>query len=301
MWNKVKKVYIWDKQVRPALPKCLCFTANTANSTLYLKKNGSPATVTLETSTDWKNWNTYTIGSSMGTITLANVWDKVYFRNTSETDTWFSTSATNSYFYQFVMTGSISASWDVFYLLNKNSTKTASNACFTRLFYNCTSLTTAPKLPATTLGTYSYNQMFSGCSNLTTVPELPATTVPAYCYQSMFQNCTSLTTAPQLPATTLDAQSYRDMFNWCSNLEVLPLIRATSIPNYWCYQMFRSCSKIKISATQTWEYQTPYRIPNEWTWTVATRWLMYMFNSTGWTYTSDPAINTTYYTSNTVV
>ena len=36
--------------------------------------------------------------------------------------------------------------------------------------------------------------MFSGCTSLTTAPELPATTLAAYCYQSTFSGCTSLTT-----------------------------------------------------------------------------------------------------------
>lgn len=38
--------------------------------------------------------------------------------------------------------------------------------CYSNMFQGCTSLTTAPGLPATTLATYSYQSMFSGCSNL---------------------------------------------------------------------------------------------------------------------------------------
>ena len=41
-------------------PDYLCFTANTAGSTVQLWKNWSPTPVTLETSTDWENWSTYT-------------------------------------------------------------------------------------------------------------------------------------------------------------------------------------------------------------------------------------------------
>ena len=37
------------------------------------------------------------------------------------------------------------------------------------MFYGCTSLTTAPSLPATKLAHYCYNQMFYGCTSLTTV------------------------------------------------------------------------------------------------------------------------------------
>jgi hypothetical protein len=45
--------------------------------------------------------------------------------------------------------------------------------------------------------------MFDGCTSLTTAPALPATTLAANCYSYMFYGCTSLTSAPALPATTL--------------------------------------------------------------------------------------------------
>ena len=251
-------------------PDYLCFTANTAGSTVQLTKKWSPTAVSLETSTDWKTRADYTIGN---TITLANVWDKVYMRNKSETTTWFSTS--DSKYYNFVMTWSIAWSWDVNYLLCKNSTTTLANYCYYYMFYWCTWLITAPELPATTLANYCYNYMFNWCTSLITAPQLPATTLANNCYGCMFYWCTSLTTLPQLPATTLTEFCYRDMFNWCS--------------------------KIKLSTTQTWEYQTPYRIPTSWTWTTASYALNGIFNNTGWTFTWTPSINTTYYTSNTVV
>ena len=34
--------------------------------------------------------------------------------------------------------------------------------------------------------------MFSGCTSLTTAPELPATTLTSYCYMYMFQDCRNL-------------------------------------------------------------------------------------------------------------
>ena len=37
------------------------------------------------------------------------------------------------------------------------------------MFYNCTSLTTAPSLPATTLATDCYSYMLYGCTSLTTI------------------------------------------------------------------------------------------------------------------------------------
>lgn len=60
------------------------------------------------------------------------------------------------------------------------------------MFGNCTNLTQAPELPATTLADSCYDKMFYSCTNLTQAPELPATKLRDYCYQSMFKNCTSL-------------------------------------------------------------------------------------------------------------
>ena len=40
------------------------------------------------------------------------------------------------------------------------------------MFYNCTSLKSAPNLPATTLAEDCYKNMFTGCTNLTSVTML---------------------------------------------------------------------------------------------------------------------------------
>lgn len=227
----------------------LCFTANTAGSTVRLNYAWNPTIVNLEISTDWSTRTDYTINNRLWTIiTLSNIWDKVYFRNKSETATWFSTSMDD--YYQFDMSGSISASWDVNTLLCKNSTDTLpSDHCFRTLFYNCTPLAVAPSLPATT--------------------------ITQYCYLNMFMDCTTLEVIPELPATTLTTRCYTNMFRWCS--------------------------KIKLSTTQTWEYQNVYRMPASWTWTTATNAFNDMFYGTWWTFTWTPTINTTYYTSNTVI
>ncbi len=95
------------------------------------------------------------------------------------------------------------------------------------MFNGCTSLTTAPELPATTLAIECYYGMFSGCTSLTAAPELPATTLASYCYASMFSGCTSLTTAPELPATTLASYCYARMFTNC--LKVSELHYAASV------------------------------------------------------------------------
>lgn len=290
----VKEVYVGTTKVLP-WPDYLCFTADTAWSTVKLSKNWSPTSVTLQTSTDWFTWSSYTIWN---TITLTNAWDKVYFRNTNPTTTWFSTWNSSNY-YIFVMTGSIYASWDVTSLINKNTTNSLSsswNYTFARLFYYCTSLKTAPKLPATTLTNSCYYDMFS-YSWIKKAPILPATTLAAYCYAQMFANCTSLTNAPSLPATTLASYCYYNMFNGCTSLITLPVIPATTLTDNCCYSMFYWCSNIKVySSSSTGSH---YRIPVSWTWTAGTYALRYMFNLTWWWITT-PSINTTYTTPNSL-
>ena len=176
---------------------------------------------------------------------------------------------------------------------------TLADDCYNDMFYGCTGLTQAPALPATTLKNYCYQSMFRACTSLTQAPALPATTLADYCYNDMFYSCTSLTQAPALPATTLKNYCYQGMFYDCTSLAQVPALSATKLKNY-CYRyMFQGCTSLKLSSTQTDEYTQEYRIPSSGTGTTATNALTYMFISTGGTFTGTPAINTTYYLSNT--
>ena len=87
------------------------------------------------------------------------------------------------------------------------------------MFYGCTSLVSAPDLPATTIADSCYLEMFSECTSLAFAPSaLPATTLDMFCYQSMFNGCSALAFAPVLPATTLAECCYNAMFYGCSSL-----------------------------------------------------------------------------------
>ena len=178
---------------------------------------------------------------------------------------------------------------------------TLAYSCYGYMFNGCTSLTTAPELPATTLADRCYEYMFYCCESLTTAPELPATTLADSCYADMFEGCTSLTTAPALPATTLSDSCYEYMFYGCISLTTAPALPATTLATYCYSYMFNGCTKIKLSTTRTGEYQTAYRIPKSGTGKLAPNALVNMFINTGGTFTGQLAINTTYYTSNTVV
>ena len=148
---------------------------------------------------------------------------------------------------------------------------TMSENCYYGMFQNCTNLTHAPALPATTLADGCYSCMFKNCANLTHAPALPATTLAVRCYSCMFQNCTNLTHAPALRATTLAANCYDCMFQNCTNL--------------------------KLSSTKTDKYTQEYRIPSSGNGTIAGGALKNMFINTGGTFNGTPSINTTYYLS----
>ena len=148
-----------------------------------------------------------------------------------------------------------------------------------------------------TMSENCYYEMFQNCTNLTQAPELPATTLANFCYAGMFQNCTNLTQAPELPATTLATSCYYQMFRDCTNLTRIPALPATTLANY-CYDaMFYGCTNLKLSSTTTDEYTQKYRIPSSGIGEPSTNSLMHMFAFTGGTFAGTPSINTTYYLS----
>ena len=143
---------------------------------------------------------------------------------------------------------------------------TLADSCYSSMFRDCTSLTTAPELPATTLAEYCYDYMFSNCTSLTTAPALPATTLANGCYRGMFQSCTSLTTAPELPATTLAQYCYNAIFYGCTSLTTAPELPATTLADSCYSSMFRDCTSLttapELPATTLAEYCYDYMFSN---------------------------------------
>lgn len=172
-----------------------------------------------------------------------------------------------------------------------------SDYCYANMFEDCTSLTQAPELPATTLSEYCYCNMFIGCTSLTHAPALPATTLADYCYQSMFSDCTSLTQPPSLPATSLAKGCYSSMFQNCTSLTQAPVLPATTLADNCYLSMFGNCTSLKLSSTKTDEYTQEYRIPSSGNGTIAGGALANMFINTGGIFKGAPSINTTYYLS----
>ena len=265
-------------------PDYLCFTAEEAGSTVAMAVEGTPTKgQAFETSTNRTNWSVFTPGTT--TITLANAGDKVYFRGNNTT-----VSESYSIYYNFVMSGKIAASGNIMSLLDTTckSTTISNNYCYSSMFYGCTSLTTAPALPATNLANDCYSSMFADCASLTTASALPATTLADYCYSNMFAGCTSLTTAPELPATTLADNCCSNMFYGCTSLTTAPELPATTLASSCYSYMFFDCSKLKVNTTSGNKIFTcPTTIPTE--------AVTDMFTSTGGTFTGTPTEGTTYY------
>ena len=235
---------------------------------ITLTRNGNPTAVVLEYSTDnGSTWTEWIEVGNVRTLTLATG-VRVWIRNQSGVSTGF--NAFDNY-YNFYFSDIVHAYGDVRSLLCALPTRgimdyyTLSNLfisctslvtapelpataiapyCYFNMFRGCTSLVTAPELPATTLAGSCYYQMFMGCTSLVTAPELPATTLAGSCYYQMFMGCTSLVTAPELPATTLAASCYSNMFVGCTSLVTAPELPATTLAGSCYYQMFRGCTSI---------------------------------------------------------
>ena len=237
-----------------AYTDCLTFTGESSEFTL--KATNKEWDGTLQWSTDHNTWTTLT-----GTEAMQSVDKKVYLRGKGNTT--FCQSG-NYKGVRWQLSAKAGCSGNIQTLLDYENPPTSISAdyCYRSMFYDCTNLTSAPELPATTLTKYCYYNMFSGCTNLTTTPELPATTLTSYCYDNMFSYCSNLITASELPALTLKPYCYAFMFEGCTKLKV-----NTSSGN----KIFTCPSDIPI-----------YAVNN-------------MFGSTGGSFTGEPTSGNTYY------
>lgn len=154
--------------------------------------------------------------------------------------------------------------------------------CYMEMFLNCTSLTSAPALPATVLADKCYFRMFFGCSGLTSIPTFPSvvtmettpgtrhryffqmfqnctgitrlteplpvgqnSTLQRGCFEDMFAHCTGLTSVAQglLPATTLAEDCYRGMFQDTRFSRAPDLLATTLVKECYRY-MFNACTNL---------------------------------------------------------
>ena len=110
--------------------------------------------------------------------------------------------------------------------------------------------------------------MLSGCTSLTTAPELPATRLANFCYFGMFYKCSTLTTAPSLPAISLVNYCYSYMFYGCTSLNYIKAMFKTTPSTYYTQNWVSGVSSrgtfVKNSAA-IWNVAGDYGIPSRWT------------------------------------
>ena len=215
----------------------LTLTATSDNSSVRLTRVGALSNK-FEVNVG-NGWTAY----ELGTVRNLNAGQSCKWRCSARP-----TMQSTSSYVQFVMTGTIEASGNCNSMLSsyfENLTSLSENDyAFYKLFRDCTSLTKAPILPATTLSPGCYSSMFSGCNSLKEAPSLPATILQRQCYSSMFFGCNSLKEAPSLPATAISPECYYDMFWGCTALTQAPSLPAMELSKS-CYEnMFRGCTAL---------------------------------------------------------
>ena len=119
--------------------------------------------------------------------------------------------------------------------------------------------------------------MFYGCTSLTTIPELPATTLADMCYESMFSGCTSLVETPTgwyLPAQTTNNYSCNYMFAYCRKLQKMAVSYSGTInSSHWSNFLNGVSSKgtFYYSKNQTKE-KIQSIVPSGWTLVQSSSW-----------------------------
>lgn len=206
--------------------------------------------ISLSYSYDGENWQAFD-----NSILYINSTDTLYLRG--ENNTSFSTNTSSPKMFKIVSSDKVWCEGNVMSLLSQNAT-TLSNYCFNKLFYQCTPLVSAPKLPAKSLTPYCYQNMFYACINLEECPELPATTISNYAYDHMFSGCSKLQSTPKLNATQLGTSCYQYMFRDCTSLKYICELPAMTIPDKAYDHMFYGCSSIteapSLNATNIGQY-----------------------------------------------
>lgn len=182
--------------------------------------------------------------------------------------------ATSSYNCQFAASGDYVVMGNIMSLIYEDDffekkLSSSNEYAFSYLFKDSTTLVSAEHLilPNST-SNYCYYYMFRGCTSLSVAPKMPATTLSNACYWATYYDCSSLPIAPQLPATTLVQNCYRYMFYSCSKLSYIQClatdISASSCTNNWVDGVAATGTFVKSSSMSSWATGAS-GIPTGWT------------------------------------
>lgn len=213
-------------------------TPTSGNTRIVLHKQGSPADITLEYSTnDGLTWTTWSSANG-DLIVTTNPSSPLLLRGDNNT-----LGSSSSNYYYFYANDPFEISGNIMTLLDSTGTLlslSGKSYCFYKLFGgqspNYVKIGDL-KMPATTLAPYCYTYMFDSGTRITTCPSdlLPATTLAQGCYAFMFIGCLHLAKSPILPATALAVGSYSNMFNGCRELSEVTTY-ANNISANYCLQ-----------------------------------------------------------------
>ena len=253
---------VYDEEGIFDVSKCLCFTAEKANSIISYRNAGGNSPDVQYSADEGKTWQTWAENEA---LILRNVGEKIYVRGNNPEG--FSHMANfqksddeeTGQYTNFKMSGEIAASGSVMSLIDGKgeSLVIPCDYCFAHLFDGqrnlqkqedimTTALVKAPELPATTLTKGCYLDMFGTCDLLKEAPVLPATELAPACYFSMFNNCRKLEDAPALPSTKLSDYCYEGMFA-NSGISVAPELPATELADSCYWGMFLSCKNLELA------------------------------------------------------
>jgi len=150
----------------------------------------------------WDNWETYITNE---TLNIASGKSIIFRGNLTPNE--------NTGIGTFAISGDCNVSGNPLSLINYGN---ISSYAFKYLFKDCTYLLNTEDLilPNTT-AISCYEGMFKNCSSLETAPILPAITLTENCYKEMFYNCESLNYI-EIKSTTLLGENYS--LNWVYNV-----------------------------------------------------------------------------------
>ena len=102
--------------------------------------------------------------------------------------------------------------------------------------------------------------MFGGCTSLTSAPELPAKNLVRNCYYNMFNGCTSL---KRIKMNASSGSWGTNMFNGCTSLELVDMTGSTGVPTLSNVNNF-------ANTNDTYKIVVPDSLYD--TWIAATNW-----------------------------
>lgn len=149
----------------------------------------------VEYSTDKVNWTTLTFNPSTPQSVTINTGEKLYLRNDTGVFNYYNGNA-NTYNTNINVSRSNIIGGNINTLLDYKNPDTVplSHSCFFGLFRDniATTDVSGLKFGNKTLITGCYREMFTNCSKITNAPELPATTLVESCYKNIFYRCENL-------------------------------------------------------------------------------------------------------------